>query len=645
MRVNVGKYLFIGRNKSEFFSACRDLGVIQFISKRNFLVSDQIRRFSDALKILGSVQVEDPSLAAARSEKLSLDQVLDEIFSLNQEIGALTEQVKALNKEIVRVKPLGAFSSEENKEFSLKTGLTIRFFYRRHVDGQELEVAQENVFYLSTAYNFDYYVVIGLVDLPKDLYIEMEAPRSVNELQQEAAQAATSIHRKRSRLSELYAYRQDILEGLCEYDNEQRLQHAENSSEDVLEGRMFYVLGWVLYDRIRDVEELCAKYEVYVEAVAPDPDEIVPTHLDNTGFSRMGEDLVNIYDAPASTDKDPSGWVFISFFFFFSMIVNDAGYGLVFLAIALFLMYKLRLQMKASKALARFLKMFAILGVGCIAWGAATTSFFGVSVSCSNPIREYSLTHALALKKAAYYLKEQPKAYRELVADHPSLKEKQTPKDFLLATSIKDQEGIRKPIVYDKFIDSILLEIALLVGAIHMGLGMLRYGLRRYSGFGWVIFICGAYLYLPSYLQSTSLIHYALHVPYDLGGIWGLYMMAVGLGAAVLGAMLQRGWRGIDELSALIQVFSDVLSYLRIYALGLAGAMVGGTVMQMGSRFSPLIAFVIISFGHSVNITLSIMSGVIHGLRLNFIEWYHYSFDGGGKLFQPLKRRFCHKAD
>lgn len=94
MRVNVGKYLFIGRNKSEFFSACRDLGVIQFISKRNFLVSDQIRRFSDALKILGSVQVEDPSLAAARSEKLSLDQVLDEIFSLNQEIGALTEQVR-----------------------------------------------------------------------------------------------------------------------------------------------------------------------------------------------------------------------------------------------------------------------------------------------------------------------------------------------------------------------------------------------------------------------------------------------------------------------------------------------------------------------------------------------------------------------
>ncbi|EPP30717.1 V-type ATPase subunit, partial [Chlamydia psittaci 84-8471/1] len=69
---------------------------------------------------------------------------------------------------------------------------------------------------------------------------------------------------------------------------------------------------------------------------------------------------MNIYDTPASSDKDPSLWVFVSFFFFFSMIVNDGGYGLVFLATSLFITFKARRALKGSKSLARFLKMFSI---------------------------------------------------------------------------------------------------------------------------------------------------------------------------------------------------------------------------------------------------------------------------------------------
>ncbi|EPJ32946.1 V-type ATPase subunit [Chlamydia psittaci 06-1683] len=353
---------------------------------------------------------------------------------------------------------------------------------------------------------------------------------------------------------------------------------------------------------------------------------------------------MNIYDTPASSDKDPSLWVFVSFFFFFSMIVNDGGYGLVFLATSLFITFKARRALKGSKSLARFLKMFSILGLGCICWGFATTSFFGISISPSNPLREYSLTHVLALKKAEYYLEKHPKGYKELVNEHPLLKDKQTPKEFLLATETVNGDVGKRAVVYDKFTDNILMELALFVGLIHMALGMLRYIRQRYSGLGWIIFMCGAYLYLPLYLQSVSLIHYLFHVPYDFGGVLGYYGIFVGIGLAVSGAVLQRGIGGIDEITAIIQVFSDVLSYLRIYALGLAGAMVGTTIVQISNRFSPAIAFIIILFGHSVNILLSIMGGVIHGLRLNFIEWYHYSFDGGGKLLHPLKKVVCHKV-
>ncbi|AFS28238.1 V-type ATP synthase subunit I [Chlamydia psittaci] len=646
MRVNVDKYLFIGRNSSEFLTACRELGVVEFISDKRFVTSEKMRRFSECLKILNSLKREYPTsdLSLSKSEDLTVEQILDEVFSLHQEILTFTENTKALRKEILRVKPLGVFSSSDIAEFTRKTGLTIRFFYRKHVEGQELEVDQANVFYLSTAYNFDYYAVIGVVGLSKDQFTEIDAPHSVNELQSQEAVLLRTIHHKKSRICELYAYRQDILEGLCNYTNDQQLKHAEDSVEELFDGRMFAISGWVISDRLTELEKLCEEFDVCLYKVAPNPDEIVPTYLENHGLGRIGEDLVNIYDTPASSDKDPSLWVFVSFFFFFSMIVNDGGYGLVFLATSLFITFKARRALKGSKSLARFLKMFSILGLGCICWGFATTSFFGISISPSNPLREYSLTHVLALKKAEYYLENHPKGYKELVNEHPLLKDKQTPKEFLLATETVNGDVGKRAVVYDKFTDNILMELALFVGVIHMALGMLRYIRQRYSGLGWIIFMCGAYLYLPLYLQSVSLIHYLFHVPYDFGGVLGYYGIFVGIGLAVSGAVLQRGIGGIDEITAIIQVFSDVLSYLRIYALGLAGAMVGTTIVQISNRFSPAIAFIIILFGHSVNILLSIMGGVIHGLRLNFIEWYHYSFDGGGKLLHPLKKVVCHKV-
>ncbi len=646
MRVNVDKYLFIGRNSSEFLTACRELGVVEFISDKRFVTSEKMRRFSECLKILNSLKREYPTsdLSLSKSEDLTVEQILDEVFSLHQEILTFTENTKALRKEILRVKPLGVFSSSDIAEFTRKTGLTIRFFYRKHVEGQELEVDQANVFYLSTAYNFDYYAVIGVVGLSKDQFTEIDAPHSVNELQSQEAVLLRTIHHKKSRICEIYAYRQDILEGLCNYTNDQQLKHAEDSVEELFDGRMFAISGWVISDRLTELEKLCEEFDVCLYKVAPNPDEIVPTYLENHGLGRIGEDLVNIYDTPASSDKDPSLWVFVSFFFFFSMIVNDGGYGLVFLATSLFITFKARRALKGSKSLARFLKMFSILGLGCICWGFATTSFFGISISPSNPLREYSLTHVLALKKAEYYLEKHPKGYKELVNEHPLLKDKQTPKEFLLATETVNGDVGKRAVVYDKFTDNILMELALFVGVIHMALGMLRYIRQRYSGLGWIIFMCGAYLYLPLYLQSVSLIHYLFHVPYDFGGLLGYYGIFVGIGLAVSGAVLQRGIGGIDEITAIIQVFSDVLSYLRIYALGLAGAMVGTTIVQISNRFSPAIAFIIILFGHSVNILLSIMGGVIHGLRLNFIEWYHYSFDGGGKLLHPLKKVVCHKV-
>ena len=118
----------------------------------------------------------------------------------------------------------------------------------------------------------------------------------------------------------------------------------------------------------------------------------------------------------------------------------------------------------------------------------------------------------------------------------------------------------------------------------------------------------------------------------------GLQLIYVGMGTALGLALLQKRLKGFGEIANLVQVFCDVLSYLRLYALGLAGAVMAQTFNELGMDIGLVFGFIVILLGHSINIVLGLVAGVIHGLRLNFIEWYHYSFVGGGRLFKPLIR-------
>ncbi|MFN4174692.1 MAG: V-type ATP synthase subunit I, partial [Parachlamydiaceae bacterium] len=104
----------------------------------------------------------------------------------------------------------------------------------------------------------------------------------------------------------------------------------------------------------------------------------------------------------------------------------------------------------------------------------------------------------------------------------------------------------------------------------------------------------------------------------------------------VVMAIYKHGITGIFEIMSGIGIFSDALSYLRLYALALAGSIVSATINQASQDLPLIFAILLIGIAHLINMGLGIMGGVIHGLRLNFLEWYHYSFEGGGKKFKPL---------
>ena len=150
--------------------------------------------------------------------------------------------------------------------------------------------------------------------------------------------------------------------------------------------------------------------------------------------------------------------------------------------------------------------------------------------------------------------------------------------------------------------------------------------------------MAGGYLYFPKLLNdATTLLNFTGLISKPVAYAWGIQIFFGGLIFVFIAAFIQRRWAAFHELTNAIQVFADVLSYLRIYALALAGIIMAETFNEMGLNFGFFAGSLIILLGQFNTLLLSLMSAMIHGLRLNFLEWYHYSFEGDGKSFNPLK--------
>jgi V/A-type H+-transporting ATPase subunit I len=219
----------------------------------------------------------------------------------------------------------------------------------------------------------------------------------------------------------------------------------------------------------------------------------------------------------------------------------------------------------------------------------------------------------------------------------PNLKNAQNSYQFLHG-AVSEHEGFEVHDMVVKFSDNVLLELALMVGVVHIIISFLRYLDRHWAGIGWIVALIGAYLFIPHFIDSTSIVNFAFGADVMEASRDGLYMMIGGFLAAVTLSIIQHRWMGLLEPMHVIQIFADAMSYLRLYALGFAGAVVVETLNNFASSTNVVFGALLLIFGNLMNITLAVMAGIIHGLRLNFLEWYHYSFEGGGKNYDPLRK-------
>lgn len=639
MIIPVKKYLLLGAKEDldRFFLQVQQKGIVEFIPEKGTKpvpLPIEAQTITSALKILRRLPLKK-AYEGPVSEGYPLE-VAKRVLDAKASVEKLSEEKRLVEAEIARIAPFGDFSLDD-LDFIEKEGKRQIQFFCQKVTNRAKE-SSSSLIWIASSPELDYYVSINKEFTKYSGMIEMRIDRPLGELKTHLGFVTESLQQFQAELKGFAGHIELLQEALIEYLNEHNLYAAKKRVSFPLEQSLFSVEAWIPENKTGTLYALLHGMAIHCEPILIEKTDKKPTRMENTGLARIGEDLVKIYDIPAATDKDPSFPVVLFFALFFAIIVADAGYGLLYLAICLFCKYRFP---RVKAAVKRILNLGVLLSSSCIVWGALTGAFFGIELSPENWFAKASVVDRLATCKASYHLQRHDDVYKTWEVHFPQIAEAKTGEEMLNLVVTEDKGHLLYE-MRDTFSENILLEFSLFLGVIHLCYSLIRYLRRHLTGWGWICFLIGGYLYFPSLLKATSMIQFLGILDLQTATQVGFQMVCLGLFLVLIFACIQKKWAGIMEVTHVTQVIGDTLSYLRLYALGLAGTLMAETFNKMGmgvgGSFGIVPGFFIILIGHAINLNLAVVEGTVHGLRLNFIEWYHYSFEGGGRLFRPLMR-------
>ncbi|BFM08727.1 V-type ATP synthase subunit I [Halioxenophilus aromaticivorans] len=361
-------------------------------------------------------------------------------------------------------------------------------------------------------------------------------------------------------------------------------------------GGFFTLQIWLPKKRVAEFETLAAHNRFAFTARTANAEDLPPTLLAPNKWFKSGALLAGVYQLPSYHAWDPSAHLYLFFSLFFAMILSDAGYALLLGGVLG--CYWRRLE---HSALGRDLRwLAAVMVITALAWGILVGSYFGVS-----PGNGW-LSHLHLLDLDNYQIMMQLSVFigvlHIVVANFSALKGEIAPRSKWLSKA----------------------------GWSAMALG----------GFFWWLFAGLSHTVFANELWPV----------WCAQGLLALGFVAVGVGSVWRSLNDNQGWwrslaNGFLPLLNSSKLFGDTLSYMRLFALGLASASLAVTFNQLAMHnihqggLALAGGLLILLFGHSVNLLLAIMAGVVHGLRLNFIEFYNWGEPGEGYPFVPFSCR------
>lgn len=419
---------------------------------------------------------------------------------------------------------------------------------------------------------------------------------NIEKLRDEIEDKETETREIEDRLREL-SHNLDDIEVTFDYYSIRR-EISVTDGEIASGKRIFFLEGWIPAPVEESlVKEINEKWTVDISVREPAGDEDIPILVDNGFVGDSVQDITAMYSLPSYNSVDPNPIMAPFFLLFFGLMLSDAGYGMIMAAAcgAIYFFVKLENTMK------RFMKMMMLCGLATMFWGALFGSWFGnlIPVLAGNPNLDLAIWFA--------------------------------------------------PVSNPEY----MLMWSLFFGVIHIyvGLGLKAANLIKQKKYlailfdvvSWYVFFTGAVFLVMPFVPGINMELAETLSPY------GSYLLIAG------GAMLflTQGRKsknifgkiigGLAALYDLIQFMSDILSYSRLLALGLATSVIASIVNEMGSmggfNFTGVIVFVLVFVvGHGINFALNALGAYVHSSRLQYIEFFNKFFEGGGKEFRPFRR-------
>ena len=556
-----------------------------------------------------SLEKENSDVSLRREDIEGSDRLLELVEKLKAEEVSIRHTIDEAEKNVQRLEPWGNFNWEDVKRLQQESGLQV-YFYACATKSFQQEWAEKYFATIIDEYRKRTYFLAFSDEEPNIKAERLELPSgSLAQYQQEVKEAREGLQKNHNATCQLCRqYRQLLLDGMKQAQSEIQLRQVELSDESIVDGVVRLMVGWTLADKADDLTKWLDAQHIYYELENPAYEDDVPVKITNDGYTSLFEPILRMYSLPSYHDIDPSLFFAPFFMLFFGLCLGDGGYGLLVLLGGIFL------ALKGSDETKSYGRLGIWLGLATTICGLLTGTVFGIDLTKQD--------WAILAPVKPYFLND---------------------------------NGVGPIFGY-----SPMMVISVIIGLVQVLLGMVLKGCKAWKNFGFGYAI-GTFSWVIALLAAIALfglpacgVALPTAVVYALYGVIGVSVIGIFLynnpsayKNPILGPLLNIGggvWATYGMATGLL---GDLLSYIRLFALGLTGGVLGGVFNSLAYdmtsslpwtiRWLPMV--LILLAGHGITFALSMISAFVHPMRLTFVEFFkNADFSGGGKEYTPFQK-------
>ncbi len=630
--------IITGDKKTETLKRLRRLGILHIEAVEGS--GSKLEELKERVALLESALFSISEKKIKNNKAISADfsqavSVAEEIISLETEKKQCLSERIALNSELERVKNWGEINPHTINELAEK-GFEILLY---ELAKAEYESLNENIKTLSLEKNKNSvkFAVIRTDSEGESEVLEslkafrLELPRiSTEEIRQEIDNLNNRISAANEKICSFAGYATSIKNAVksCEKEIEFEV-YATGMANETLSAdeksnvSVSYFTGYVEEENLDRLKKTAKENSWGLLVEEPTQDDNVPTKLKNNKFVSLIYPLTDFLGTvPGYFEYDISGWFLGFILIFFGIIFGDGGYGLLISAVTGALVAK---SFASKKKVSPAFLLIGLFGLSTILWGTLTCTWFGLSPE----------------QLPVWLTKLSIPFISNVYADR-----------IWYPFWTNGEAGLTTAQNLQIFCFSLAL-VQLTVAHIKVA-ARNRKSIKILGDIGSIMQLIGIFYVVLSFVVNASVFPFGLVIGGIPVGTVALVLVVAGFVLSfvfanyegnIIKSIIESLKNIVSVLLGIVNVFSDIVSYIRLWAVGLAGAAISATVNELaspllGNFLFMIIAIVLLVFGHGLNMILNVLSVIVHGIRLNTLEFSsHLDMSWSGHKFKPFEEQ------